>query len=176
MLTVRSSLDPAALTAALQREVLALDRNVPLTAIQTMKERVAEVTSRTRFIAVLLGLFAGLALLLAGIGIYGVMAYRVSARTREIGVRLALGAPAGRVLRLILSQGLRLTLIGIAIGLLVSFALNRVMQRLLYGVSATDPLTFAGVTLLLTLTALLACWIPARRATKVDPLAALRLE
>ena len=176
MLIVRSSLDAGALTAAVRREVLALDRNVPLTAIQTMKERVAEVTSRTRFIALSLGLFAGLALALAGIGIYGVMAYSVSARTREIGVRLALGAPPGRVLRMILNQGLRLTLIGIGAGLLVSFALTRVMQRLLYGVSATDPLTFTGVTLLLTLTALLACWIPARRATKVDPLVALRSE
>jgi len=176
MLVVRSSVDAAALTAAVRRELLALDRNVPLTAIQMMKERVADVTSHTRFIALSLGLFAGLALALAGIGIYGVMAYSVSARTREIGVRLALGAPPGRVLRLILNQGLRLTLIGIAIGLLVSFALTRVMQRLLYGVSATDPLTFAGVTLLLTLTALLACWIPARRATKVDPMAALRSE
>jgi putative ABC transport system permease protein len=176
MLTVRSSLDPAALTAALQREVLALDRNVPLTAIQTMKERVAEVTSRTRFIAVLLGLFAGLALLLAGIGIYGVMAYSVSARTREVGVRMALGASRRDVLRLVIGQGMKLAFAGVALGLVASVALTRTMKTLLFGVSATDPVTFAAIALLLALVALLACWLPARRAIKVDPMVALRHE
>jgi putative ABC transport system permease protein len=176
MLIVRSRVDAAALTAAVRREVLALDRNIPLTAVQTMQERVAEVTSRTRFIAVLLGLFAGLALLLAGIGIYGVMAYSVSARTREVGIRMALGAQKRDVLKLVLRQGLLLTLAGVAVGLLASFGLTRLMTKLLYEVSATDPLTFIVVAFLLIAVALLACWIPARRATKVDPLLALRHE
>jgi putative ABC transport system permease protein len=156
--------------------VLGLDRNVPLTAIQTMQERAAEVTSRTRFIAVLLGLFAGLALLLAGLGIYGVMAYSVSARTREIGIRLALGAQSRDVLWRVLGDGLKLIVAGLAIGLCVAVAALRVLQTQLYGVRPTDPLTFGVVALLLTAVALLACWIPAQRATKVDPLIALRSE
>jgi len=175
-LIVRSKVDAAALTAAVRREVLALDRNVPLTAIQTMKERVAEVTSRTRFIAVLLGLFAALALTLSGVGIYGVMAYNVSMRTREIGIRLALGAEASHVLKLVAAQGMKPVLIGIAFGVGAAYALMRLMKTLLYGVSATDPLTFVGIAALLASVALLACYIPARRATKVDPMVALRDE
>jgi putative ABC transport system permease protein len=176
MLVVRSNIDATALTAAVQREVLALDRNIPLTAIQTMQERVAEVTSRTRFIALLLGLFAGLALLLAGIGIYGVMAYSVTTRTREVGIRMALGAQPADVIGLVLNEGMSLAGIGIAIGLPASLALTRLMQGLLFGVAAADPPTYTGIILLLTAVALLACWIPARRATKVDPLVALRCE
>ncbi len=175
-LIVRSSIDAAALTAAVRREVLALDSNVPLTAIQTMQERAAEVTSRPRFIAVLLSSFAGLALLLAGIGIYGVMAYSVSARTREVGIRMALGAQRADVIRLALNQGMRLAGIGVGLGLLASLALTRLMQGMLFGVSANDPLTFCAITLLLLSVAWLACWLPARRATKVDPLVALRCE
>jgi putative ABC transport system permease protein len=176
MLIVRSNLDTAALTAAIQREVLQLDRNVPLTAIQTMKERAAEVTSRTRFIALLLGLFAGLALLLAGIGIYGVMAYSVTARTREVGVRMALGAQPADVIRLVFKEGISLAGIGVSVGLLASLALTRLMKGLLFSVGANDPLTFGAITLLLLSVAGLACWLPARRATKVDPLVALRSE
>ncbi len=175
-LIVRSSVDPAAITAAVRRELLALDRNVPLTAIQTMKERAAEVTSRTRFIAVLLGLFAGLALALSGVGIYGVMAYNVTARTREIGIRVALGARGGDVLKLVTTQGMKPVLIGIVFGAGAAYALTRLMKTLLFGVSATDPLTFVGIAALLALVALLACYIPARRAAKVDPLVALRCD
>jgi predicted permease len=176
MLIVRSRVEAAALTAAVQREVLQLDRNIPLTAVQTMQERAADMTSRTRFIAVLLGLFAGLALLLAGLGIYGVLAYSVSTRTREIGVRMALGAQISDVLKLVLGQGMKLVFVGVALGLLASVALTRTLKNLLYGVSATDPMTFAAIALLLTMVALLACWIPARRATKVEPMSALRHE
>ena len=176
ILIVRSGVGAAALTAAVRREVLALDRNIPLTGIQTMQERAAEVTSRTRFIAVVLGLFAGLALLLAGIGIYGVMAYSVSARTREIGIRMALGAQRADVIRLVLKQGMSLAGIGVGVGLLASLAMTRLMQGLLFGVGANDPVTFSAITLLLLGVAWLACWLPARRATKVDPLVALRRE
>jgi putative ABC transport system permease protein len=176
MLMVRSQVDAAALTAAVRRELMALDRNVPLTAIQTMQERAAEVTSRTRFIAVLLVLFAGLALLLAGIGVYGVMAYSVSARTREIGIRMALGAGRGAVLRLMLKQGLTLTSLGIALGLPAALLLTRLIRTLLYGVDTADPLTFGLVALLLAGVTLMACYAPARRATKVDPLIAIRSE
>jgi ABC-type antimicrobial peptide transport system permease subunit len=176
MLMARSRVDAAALTAAIQREVLALDRNVPLTAVQTMQERVADVTSRTRFIAVLLGLFAGLALLLAGLGIYGVMAYSVSARTRELGIRMALGAQPVAVFRLVIWRGMKLAVLGIVVGLSGAFALTRYLATLLYEVRPTDPLTFGGVALSLVAVAFAACWIPARRATRVDPLLALRAE
>jgi putative ABC transport system permease protein len=159
-----------------RREVLMLDRNVPLTAIQTMKERAAEVTSRTRFIAVLLGLFAGLALLLSAIGIYGVMAYSVSARTRELGIRIALGAQAGDVLRLVLREGATLVVAGLALGVLAAWASLRVLQSQLYDMSTSDPLTFGSVALLLAGVALLACYVPARKAMRTDPLAALRYE
>ncbi|MBO0857956.1 MAG: ABC transporter permease [Chloracidobacterium sp.] len=175
-LIVRSIVDPATVTSAVRREALALDSNVPITGVQTMKERAAEVTSRTRFIAASLGLFAALALALAGIGVYGVMAYTVSTRTREIGVRLALGSQGGAVLKLVAAQGMKLVLIGIVLGLGAAYALTRLMKTLLFGVSAADPLTFAGVAALLALVSLLACYIPARRATKVDPLVALRCE
>jgi putative ABC transport system permease protein len=175
-LTVRSSVEPAALTAAVQREVLELDSNTPLTAIQTMQERAAEVTSRTRFIAVLLGLFAGLALLLAGIGIYGVMAYSVTARTREIGIRMALGAQRVDVIRLVLKQGMSLAGTGAGVGLLVSLASTRLMKGMLFGVSANDPLTLSAITVLLLVVAWLSCWLPAQRAAQGDPFVALRHE
>jgi putative ABC transport system permease protein len=176
MLTVRSSLGPGELTTAVRREVLLLDRNVPLTNIQTMRERAAEVTSRTRFIAIVLGLFAGLAVLMAGIGIYGVMAYSVSARTRELGIRMALGAQGGDVILLVLKGGMSLAGIGVGIGLLASLALTRLMKGLLFGVGANDPLTLGTITLLLLAVAGLACWLPARRATNVDPLVAVRCD
>ena len=175
-LIVRTSIDPAAITPMVRREVLALDRNVPLTAIRTMKERAAEVTSRTRFIAVLLGLFAGLALLLASIGMYGVMAYSVTARTRELGIRIALGAQAGDVSWLVLREGATLVAAGLALGLLAAWASLRVLQSQLYDMSTTDLPTFGVVALLLAGVALVACHLPARRAAKVDPMIALRQE
>jgi putative ABC transport system permease protein len=175
-LTVKSRLAPAELLAAIKREVHALNSDVPLLKVQTMSERVAEVTSRPRFIAMLLSLFATLALLLSGIGIYGVIAYGVSTRTRELGVRMALGAQGRDILRLVLRDGLLLIVAGLGSGLFAAWATVRLLRSQLYEVSANDPLTFAAVALLLALVALLACYLPARRATKVDPLIALRHE
>jgi predicted permease len=175
-LIVRSSLDTAPLLAAIRREALGLDRNVPLTRILTMKERSNEVTSRTRFIALLLGLFAGLALLLSAIGIYGVMAYRVVVRTREIGIRMALGARPVDVLRLVMQEGVLLIFAGLLVGFGAAYGATRVLGSQLYQVSASDPLTFALIALLLAGAALAACYLPARRATRVDPMVALRYE
>ena len=175
-LVLRASADPAGVVSAVRREVLSLDKNVPLASVRTMGARVSEVTSRARFITLLLGVFAGLALLLAAVGIYGVVAYTVTARSREVGIRIALGARAGDVLRLVLLDGLPLVAAGLAAGLLAAWAAARVLRSQLYEVSASDPLVFAGVTALLAGVALLASLVPARRATKVDPVTVLRAE
>jgi len=175
-LIVRTSIDPAAMAAVVRREVLALDRNVPLTAIQTMHERVGEVTSRTRFIAVVLGLFAGLAMVLAGIGIYGVMAYSVSARTRELGIRIALGAQKGQVLRLVLREVLLMVVVGACMGLAAALSTQRYVSSLLFELKPTDPPTILLATLLMIGVAVLAGYLPARKAAKVDPLIALKHE
>jgi putative ABC transport system permease protein len=141
-----------------------------------MEDLVDDSFKPQRFNAFLMGLFAALALLLAVVGLYGVLSYTVVQRRHEIGVRMALRAQSRNIVLLVLKQGLRLTILGVAIGLAGAFGLTRLIERLLFGVSATDPLTFILIALLLTLVALLACWMPARRATKVDPLAALKVE
>lgn len=173
---LRTALDPMSLASAVRREVADLDKNLPLYGVQTMDEVLAKEVATQRFNAGALAGFALLAVLLAAVGIYGVMAYGVSQRTREIGVRMALGAERTRVLQMVLSEGLRLALLGVVLGVAAAFALTRLMRSLLFGVKASDPATFAAVTLALIGVALAACWIPARRATKVDPVVALRYE
>jgi putative ABC transport system permease protein len=173
---VRTSGDPASLARAARREVMDVDPEQPVANMKTMGQRIGESVAPRRFNMALLGLFACVALLLAVVGIYGVMSYAVARRTHEIGVRVALGAQGRDVLRLVLGQGMWLALVGVGVGLAGAYAATRVMSSLLYGVSATDPLTFALVALLLTAAALLACLVPARRATKVDPMEALRYE
>jgi putative ABC transport system permease protein len=175
-LVVRTVNEPASVGAGVRSEVAALDPDQPVSSLMTMDQRISDSVSPRRFNMFLLGLFAVLALILAAIGIYGIMAFSVGQRTHEIGVRMALGARSSDVLKLVLRNGLGLALIGIAVGLAIAFAATRVLSTLLYGVSATDPLTFVGEAVLLAFVALLACYIPARRATKVDPLVALRYE
>jgi len=173
---VRTAYEPGNLTAAIRREVAAVDKDQPILEVSTMRQRVSESVAPQRFSASLLMVFALFALLLASVGIYGVIAYSVTQRTHEIGIRMALGAQGRDVLRLVVGQGMVLALTGIGVGLVAAFALTRVLSSLLYGVSATDPVTFVSVALLLVAVALLACYIPARRATKVDPMVALRYE
>ena len=176
MLAVSTAANPQALVPALREQVAALDRNLPVAKIQTLEQIVAQSVTQPRFNLLLLGAFAALALALAALGIYGVISYSVTRRTRELGVRMALGAQASDVLRVIVGQGLKLALAGVLLGLGGAFSLTRLMKTMLFNVSPTDPLTFVALALLLTAIALLACWLPARRATKVDPLAALRHE
>jgi predicted permease len=175
-LVLRTSVDPVSLVSAVRKQVSDLDKNLPVYGVQTMDDMFSAELASQRFNAGALAGFAGLAVLLAGVGIYGVMAYAVSQRTREMGVRMALGAGQGNVLRMILNQGLRLAVIGVALGLVASFLLTRLMSGLLFGVKPTDPQTFVLVTGALLVVALAACWIPARRATRVDPVIALRYE
>lgn len=175
-LHVRTANDPKLLTETLRREFAAVSADLPFLESRTLEEHVS-ASSFAQFIgATMLSAFGVLALLMSSVGLYGVLAYIVSQRRREIAIRMALGAGEGETLRLILGQGARLIIIGLAIGLLAALAAGRLLSSQLPGVSPNDPLTFAGVAFLLSLVALLACWIPARRATKVDPMVALRCE
>ncbi|MGE0887353.1 MAG: ABC transporter permease [Blastocatellales bacterium] len=174
--TVRTAGAPRSYVQTVKRELSSLDPTVAMSRIASMEEISARSIEQQRFSMLLIGLFAGLGLLLAAVGIYGVISYSVAQRTNEIGIRIALGAQSKDVVRLILSHGLVLALLGVAIGSAAAFALTRLMKSYLFGVSATDPVTFVAIPLLLTIVALLACWVPARRATKVDPMIALRYE
>jgi putative ABC transport system permease protein len=171
---IRSSTDPLTLVGPSRQAIQALDPNQPIRAIATMKGIMSESIARDRFFTILYGVFGMLALGLAAVGVYGVLAYSVSQRTQEIGVRMALGARGGDVLRMVVGGGMRLVLIGVALGGLSSLWLTRVLTSQLYGVTATDPVAFIMALAVLMLVALLACYVPARRATLIDPIAALR--
>jgi putative ABC transport system permease protein len=173
---VRSAEEPARLVGALGSEVRAVDPSLPATKIQTMDTLVSNSFVQPRFRTLLLSLFAGVALLLAAVGIYGVMAYSVSQRVKEIGIRMALGARWQDVLALIVGQGMKLALAGVVIGTLAALALTQVLRAVLFQTEPTDPITFAGVTPILLGFALLGSWLPARRATKIPPTVALRYE
>jgi predicted permease len=173
---IRTAGEPTGLIHAIRSELEQVDKNLPMADIHSMNEIVAQSVAQPRLEAILLGVFGGLAMLLAAVGIYGVMSYTVTQRTNEIGIRMALGASRAAVLQMIISQGVRLAAIGLAIGIVLAFGVTRVMTKVLFGVSPTDPAVFAGILVLLGLVALLACYIPARRATKVDPMIALRYE
>jgi putative ABC transport system permease protein len=175
-LVVRSAVDSASLTSSIRAAVAAIDKDQPIFDIHTMQQLADDSISTRRLTLVLLGIFSALALILAAIGIYGVMAYSVVQRTQEIGIRMALGAQRQDVLRLVLGQGARIAFLGVAIGLAAAAALARLLSTLLFSVSASDPATFAAVAVLLIAVALLACYIPARRALRVDPIIALRYE
>jgi putative ABC transport system permease protein len=175
-LVVKTSVEPTQLVSAIRQEVQAVDKDQPLANVRTLESLLDESLAARRFILLLLGLFAAVALLLAVIGIYGVMSYTVAQRTQEMGIRMALGAQRGNLMRLVVGQGLKLAGLGVGLGLAAAFGLTRLMKSLLFGVSATDPTVFALIALLLISVALLACLVPARKAAKVDPLVALRHE
>jgi putative ABC transport system permease protein len=175
-LVIGTNFDPLSLAGTVRQTVWEIDKNQPVSDISTMEELVADSVARQRFSMLLLGIFASLALVLAAVGIYGVMSYSVAQRTREIGIRMALGAQRSDVLKMTIGGGLRLVLIGAAIGLVAALILTRVMSSLLFGVSPTDPLTFLSISLVLVSVAVLASYFPALRATRVDPMFALRYE
>jgi putative ABC transport system permease protein len=173
---VRTETDPLSIAGAVQSEIRAMDKDLPAYNIKTMDQYLAASVAHPRFNTLLLTLFAGMALLLTAVGLYGVMSYSVNQRTHEIGIRMALGANRSDVLKLVIGQGMTLTAIGVSVGLTGAFFLTRLLENFLFGVNSTDPATFAAIAMLLVAVALLACFIPARRATKVDPMVALRYE
>jgi putative ABC transport system permease protein len=173
---VRTKDDPAAATAALRSVIAAVDPDVPLANIATLSTIVGAAVAQPRFSMFLLAAFGGVAVLLACIGLYGAVSFAVAARTQEIGIRLALGATRVQVLQMVFGQGLRVTAVGVAAGLVIALAAVRTMAAFLYGVEPTDPLTFGGVALALVGVACLACYLPARRATRIDPIAAMRTD
>jgi putative ABC transport system permease protein len=175
-LLTRTEVEPLSLVSAVRGRIAGLNKDQAVFNVRTMEQIVWQSVAPRRFSMLLLSVFAVVALALASIGIYGMMSYAVAQRTREIGVRMALGAQSSNVLRLVIKQGMKLAVAGVAIGLVASIALTRAIKSLLFGVSATDPVTFAVIALLLAGVALLACFVPARRATKVDPMIALRHE
>jgi len=175
-IVARAKSDPGAIAATLRAALTSVDKSLPLYAVKPLPEHLHDSLTRRRFNLVLLSLFGGVALLLAAVGIYGVISYGVTQRTHEMGIRTALGAKPRDVLKLVVRQAMVLALGGVGIGLIASLALTRLMKSLLFNVGVTDPLTFAAIALLMTLIALLACLIPAQRATKVDPLIALKYE
>ncbi len=174
MLAVRTEGDPLKLARAVREQVQAVDHDQPVSAVQTMDDLVEAEVGQRRVVVRLLGSFAGVAVLLALIGIYGVIAYSVAQRTQEVGIRRALGAQRGDILRLVVGQGLALALAGVTLGIGGALALTRVLKDLLFHVSATDPATFAGIAVLFILVALAASYFPAQRAARIDPMSALR--
>jgi putative ABC transport system permease protein len=175
-LVVRTAIEPEALAGSLRREVAAIDRDIPLYGLQTMDAYLSQNTEQQRLSVVLLAGFSGLALLLAVVGIYGVLSYTVSQRTQEIGIRLTLGATRSDVLALVVGDGMRLAIAGIGVGLAASYAVTNLMKALLYEVSPHDPATFVGLAVLLAVVALVASTLPGLRATRVSPIDALRQE
>jgi putative ABC transport system permease protein len=175
-LVLRAQSDPLSLVDAVRGQIRAVDDELPVYRVKTAEQYVTQSVARPRFHMLLIGAFAAIALLLAVVGIYGLMSYSVGQRTHEVGVRMALGAHAGDVVRLILRECAGLTLIGVGFGLVAAFALTRVLESSIYGVSTTDSMTFIGGATVLAIVAMVATYIPARRATRVDPLEALRHE
>jgi putative ABC transport system permease protein len=175
-LIAKTSGDPTVLAGYIREAVRNVDANQPVHDLRTMDLLIADSLGPQRFATTLLAAFAGLAILLAAVGLYGLMSYSVAQRTSEIGIRMALGAQRGEVLSMVLRQGTKLAVAGIVAGVVIGLMLTRMMESVLYGVSAADPISFAGAAVLLVLVALVACYLPARRAMKVDPMVALRYE
>ena len=175
-LVVRTSVEPLNMVPAVRGQIWAIDKDQPLYNVRTLEQIVAESVARPRFNMLLIGIFAAIAIVLAAVGIYSVMSYSVTQRTHEIGIRLALGAQAGEVLALVIRQGMTVALIGVGLGFGAALLLTRLMSSLLFSVTATDPLVFFAISVILLGVALGACLVPARRAMKVDPMVALRYE